>query len=393
MRRLNSISITLILLGIISVSMAGLPNKKEVLVDQKLENDSFSLYRDLQIYVSTGETVQIFIKGINSVPVNVTILGDNINEKHSGRNLDIKFTKTFTERSMIITIGIESEVPTSVSVYAFVEGGDIQTILYMMGLILMLLVSVSELIIRRVHPPYIEDESRSISIVGLFIPLVLVGDNFLNNSGLILKFQFLCGLPCTTPYSTSLLIEALFKFVLRKYTQILLFTLLGLSVVRSFSKRRISVYKTLPINTVKQYFARVVIWSSVVLSILTLIFFSDLFERRSQFEGYDTFYLIYLYAFSIVLIVSINMVLLHINVLDTFQDTKLAVFIVPTLMLLSVQEIIPSIPMFEGFHHMNWRDESHPSEMIIIVRQLIYTILLLIYGVVNRKRNGYRAGN
>ncbi len=106
------------------------------------------------------------------------------------------------------------------------------------------------------------------------------------------------------------------------------------------------------------------------------------------------FYSVYIYAIAIAAVVFLNMVLLHANVLDTIQSTRVSALIVPLLMLLSALETIPPIPMFETFHRVNPEIEYKPVEVTtLVLRHLFYTIILLIYGVLNRRRPGFRTGN
>ncbi len=397
MRGLNPISVSLILLAVIPVMFAGLPSEKNVLVDQTLVTEQDYPYTVGQIttFVNVGETVKISVKTSDSVVSNVSIVSEFLYQQYSGKALDISLTESNVNRSSSIRIIIRSVTITSSEVYIYVEGNEVQRVSYLLSLILVLAAFTIELTIRRLHPPYFEDESRSISVFGMLIPIVILANEVLtDNAGIGLDYRYNPQGLSTGSYYRSLHIEEVLAKFMNISTLLVLYVLLSVSVIRAFSRKRLRIYKTLPINPLRQYLTRVSIWTGLVLSVSSLAVFFGLFSRNGEFEGYGMFYSVYIYAIAIAAVVFLNMVLLHANVLDTIQSTRVAALIVPLLMLLSVLETIPPIPMFETFHRVNPEMEYQPVEIpTLVLRQLFYTIVLLIYGVINRRRPGFRTGN
>ncbi len=397
MRGPNPISVSLILLAVIPVVFAGLPSEKNVLVDQTLvtEEDYPYTVGQIETFANVGETVHISVKTSDSVVSNVSIVSEFLYQQYSGRGLDISLTENNINRSSSIRIIIRSVTITSSEVYIYVEGNDVQRMSYLFSLVLILAAIAIEFMIRRLHPPYLEDESRSISAFGMLIPIVILANEVLtDNAGIGLDYRYNPQGHSTVLYYRSLHIEEVLSKFMNISTLLVLYVLLSVSVIRAFSKKRLRIYKTLPVNPLRQYLIRVSIWTGLVLSISSLTMFFGLFSRNGEFEGYGMFYSVYVYSIAIAVIVFLNMVLLHVNVLDTLQGTSFAALIVPLLMLLSVLETIPPIPMFETFHRVNSEMEYQPVEVpTLVLRQLFYTIVLLIYGVGNRKRPGFRSGS
>ncbi len=395
MRRLNSISTTLILLGIVSITFAGLPVDKTVLADRTLQTTTVDRLDKLTVYVNIGETVHILVKSTDQVPVEVDITGPYLKEEYNGTNLSINFVWTYYNRSATVGVTLFSDIPASATVYAYVEGsGEVRSKFYLGASILTLTGLVVEFVTRKHHPPYLEDESRSISVVAILIPVIMFWDFLKPYNGYGFRYQYSPRIGIPIAYYRSLHIEEIVWTFVNSSTMLIFYVLLAVSITRSLSKKRLQVYKTLPVGKLKQYFTRIGIWTGLILSFLTLRIFMGIFSRNGKFDGYQMFFSVYIYAFLIASIVFTNMVLLHVNVLDTFQSTRAAVLIVPLLMLLSVQGNLPPIPMFESFHRVDWETEYHPVGVTtLIFRQVVYTVILLVYGVINRMRHGFMTGN
>ena len=396
MIRLNPVGMTFFLLGIIALSFAGPPVERTVLVNNEiLTTTSIDRFDQLTFYINIGETVYISVKSINLVPVEVSIGGIYMGRDYTGSNLSINYVGKTTNRSTYITVELISDFPASATVYAYVEGSEeVRNKFYLGASFFMLTGLIVEFITRKLYPPYLEDEGRSISVVAILIPVIMFWDFLKPYNGYNFRYQYNPRDGFSIAYYRSLHIEEIVWTFVNSSTMLIFYVLLAVSITRSLSKKRLQVYKTLPVDKLQQYFSRIGIWTGMTLSFLALRLFMGIFSRNGKFDGYQMFFSVYIYAFLIACIVFTNMVLLHVNVLDTFQSTRATVLIVPLLMLLSVQGNMPPIPMFEAFHRVDWETEYHPVGVTtLIFKQLFYTIILLVYGVVNRMRHGFMTGN
>ena len=399
MRRPHTITIAFLLMGMICLSFVGLPVGKKVLADETVRNTSINPFDQITVYVNIGETLYIFIQSSSPVTKRIYISGSIGSLQYTGQILNFQYNESFSDRSGFLSISISSDNPAPTRIYVYVEGGDeVRYIFYTAATLLVLTGMVLEILIRRHKFPYFEEEIRSISIVGIVIPLLLIVQFFFRQSetGYFVNYDYSPGILIPRYYFVTLHIEAIASQLLSRfgYRDVLIYSILGLSFMRSLYQKRLKVYRTLPISALKQYFARVLIWTGISWVFFTLYFLIGGFSRNGKFPGYGTFFSVHIYAYFLVSIVIINLIILHVNVLDTLQMTRLSILVVPLLIFLSSDGTISSIPMFEHFHPVNWNVEYFPVPIsALILKQLSYTLLLLLYGVLNRKRSGFRTGS
>ena len=129
---------------------------------------------------------------------------------------------------------------------------------YIGALVLFFTGLVIEIVQRKFHPPYLEDEGRSISIIGVMVPIIILSNIVLTDTvGFAFMYEYNPGILIPIKYFQSLHIEKILYLFINYSTMLIFFVLLAVSITCSISKRRIQVYKTFPVDRLKQYFTRI----------------------------------------------------------------------------------------------------------------------------------------
>ncbi len=393
--RINSLSLLLVITGTMYLGITGIPSEKVTHVDQSVPTDTQDSHYEYKYTVFPDETVYIKLKG-GDINLSVTISfeetvspergGTNaIYQYYDGSSLNLDIQKYF-EKGGKVDISISTDMPSEVDLMVYTQGSmDNQIFLFSLSLLSITIGVILELFRRVFHPKYFEDETRSIVSILFLVPLYVLF-NFLSRQGSDLSYSY----RSRTYYRDLHVQEVAIKIMTDEFAIILFYVLVFLAINRYISTRRTMAYKVYPINHISQYFVRFGIWSAFSLLPLIFMFTHSVFSRQAQYPYLDILDEVYIPALFLIVLTTVNIVLLHMDVLDLLGRFRFSILLVPMLLMLSLWEVLPPIPIFEYLHNISKTAEYHPVPVnSLFTQQLTYTLILLVVGVLNRMRRDF----
>ncbi len=395
--RINSLSLILVITGTIYLGITGIPSEKVVFVDQSVptstQDNSISHYYTYTIF--PGETVYIKLRGTDiNLSVIISFMETVSPERehtnttyhyYDGQLLIIETNKYF-EKGGKVDIRLTTDIPSEVYLMVHTQGSmDNQIIQFGLSLLSITIGVILELVRRKFHPKYIEDETRSILPILFLVPLYVLF-NFLKRHGSDLSYSY----RSSTYFRDLHIQEVAIKIITDEFAIILFYVLVFLAINRYISSRRTMAYKVYPINHISQYFVRFGIWSAISLLPLIFMFVNSVFSRQARYPYPDIFDDVYLPGLLLIVLTTVNIVLLHMDVLDLLGRFRFSILLVPMIMMLSLWEVLPPIPIFEYLHNVD-KSARHIQVPVdsLFTQQLTYTLVLLVVGVLNRLRSDF----
>ena len=388
-QKINSISIILVILAAVIIVQLEYPQNSKVIFENEIEPDTYGEFPTIQVYVLAGETIYVLVRGQNvSVDIYQNHYGNLVSVSNS--STDIEFEK-YLEGSGQMGLTVRSSTSDPVYVKIYTTGSQNMQWYGLLVPSLVILIAIGiELLRRKYHPPYFEDEVGSLSSLSVILPAGLLY-LIVSSKGSYMDFDLRRKYynEDLNTYVISLQFNSFFFFV---FTVIMFL----LPLYRIMNISRLQGYKSLPINPFKQLAMRIIVWFAVPWATLFLMYFDMFLSRGAQFESLDNFPTVYLPAVLLLTTMVLNIVTLEIVILDFSQNHPYAVLIVPVL---SIMVFYGSVPPFQPFSFYQPNDlielldlQTSESRFFYFTRELLTTVILLIVGFLNRRRKWFRTG-
>ena len=386
-QKINSLSIILVLLVTVVMVQLEYPHDSKLLFEDEIEPNIYGRFPTIQFYVLAGETVHVLVRGQN---VSFEIYKNNYGNLVSVSNSSTDFEfEEYLEGSSKMGLSVRS----SDSVYVKIHTTGSQNMLWyglIVPSIVLLVAVVIEIWRRKYHPPYFEDEVGSLSSLSVILPAGLLY-LIVSSKGSYMDFDLRRKYynEDLNTYVISLQFNSFFFFV---FTVIMFL----LPLYRIMNISRLQGYKSLPINPFKQLAMRIIVWSSVPLAALFLMYFDMFFSRGAEFVSLDNLPTVYLPGVLFLAIMVFNIILLEIIVLDSSQNRPYATLIVPVLSILVFNGTVPPFQPFSFYQPNSFSElfdlQTSESRIFYFTRELLTTVILLIVGFLNRRRKWFRTG-
>ena len=386
-QKINSLSIILVLLVTVVLVQLEYPHNSKVLFDNEIEPDIYGRFQPIQFNVLAGETVYVLVRGQN---VSFEIYQNNYGNLVSVSNSSTDFEfEEYLEGSSHMGISVRSSDSVYVKIYTTGSQNMLWYGLIVPSLVLLIAV-VIELWRRKYHPPYFEDEVRSLSPWSVIIPaaIILV---YISSKGFYFDFDL------TVKYYNEDLNSYYIALSFNVFFYLVFTTILFLlPLYRIMNNGRLQGYKSLPIDPFKQLAMRIFVWSSVPLAALFLMYFDMFFSRGAEFVSLDNLPTVYLPGVLFLAIMVFNIVTLEIIVLDVSQNRPYVALIVPILSILVYNGSVPPFQPFSFYQPNSFSElfdlETSESRIFYFTRELFTMLILLTVGFWNRKRKWFRTG-
>ena len=316
-----------VILALVVIALSPLPSLGQVAVDETY--DYGILDDSLRISASRGQRLHIEITdSVGSVSLMVA-------DKERGYFLKLSFSDDAhyiieIERAVTLSVIFYSLTGFSGNIKIYVEGTSPSTFYQLgIGLLILSLGIITELLLRRPSTsPYLQDEDKRVSPKGLV--------------GGILSFYLLAGVPSmsSTIYryepELSYAPDLQFKDLFVAGTQItlpLIVLLIVLTYHLSIRPDRPSPYSVYPIDTKRQYIARIMVHLSVLFALSAALYSIALFNGEYSGTGYIGMYIMaYIASF-----VALSLfVLLQVLITDFVRVDRIAPYLFPTSILIYI---------------------------------------------------------
>ncbi len=390
MPKINSLTIILLVLVSVVYIQLELPQDPKEIIDKELVKDEYGKFPAVLFDVLAGETVFIFAQGKNfSITIYQNKIGNLLIASNSSE--DVEFEKYHQSSSrMGVSISTVGSEPVYLKIYTTGSQKMFGYSLIVPSLILILAIGI-ELLRRKYHPPYFEDEVRAISPAIAVIPAgllyAMISTNYTNTS---------FDLGPTKYYDFDLNMYLLVLNIIDYYTPILFLTLILVPASRIVNVKKLHTYRSLNINKNNQFITRVAVWSTIHLAFLHLLYFDMFFSRGSEFLSFDYFIPVYLGAILLISLIVINLVILEVIIIDITQSYGFMAFFVPFVYSFVFSGVLPTFPPFDYIWPTNpeiiSRIEHSDLRIIMFLRVVLTSVVLFWLGLMNRRRKWFRTG-
>ncbi len=333
------------------------------------------------IQVMTGETITIQVSG------NDVILAITTGRRYNGSFQSIYNLKSgdviemyFSEFD-IVTFQLMSQEPAILTVRS--KGLSTETTSSLTLISIFVIISLSiEILVRKqqLSFPIISNEIESISLTSLTIILIILWQIMRLQGGQFLDFT-----------SIELQQRAMFHGMVTSMFPIVFFLLILLPVRRAIFQRERMMYKTYPINPLKSYIARGLVYLFLFLPLGGITFTHLMFARGSTLVNMDNFLIRYIIP-TIIAIVSVFYYLLLSIFFEDLSNLKwVTIVVTPVIYILGYYGVLQFYPFYiinaNLGPEINFQTFSSTSEIFAV--SVSSALILISVNIALRKSRRY----